>query len=106
MNDKTENRLRGDLRQLEDNSTNKDLFQLAQARNSALSQSRQSKISFIWPALATSLASVALIVVLVSPEKQFLPPESISATNIQVDEPLMELYEDLDFYHWLASAET
>jgi hypothetical protein len=106
MNDKTENRLRDDLRQLEDNSTSKDLFQLAQGRNSALSQSRQNKKSFLWPALATSLTSVALIVVLVNPEKPFIQAESISATNIQVDEPLIDLYEDLDFYHWLASAET
>lgn len=106
MSNKAENKLRDDLRQLEDNSSNKDLFRLAQARNSALSQSRQSKKSFLWPALATSLASVALIVVLINPGKQFFPPENISATNIQVDEPLIELYDDLDFYRWLASAET
>ena len=108
MSNNAENRLRDDLRQLEDNSSSKDLFRLAQARNSALSQSRQSKKTFLWPALASvALISVALTGVLINPADQPLPAEaSISITDIQVDEPLLELYDNLDFYHWLASAES
>ena len=35
-----------------------------------------------------------------------MPSGNISITEIQADEPLIDLYEDLDFYDWLASAET
>jgi len=98
--------LRDNLLEQENQTSSVDLFRLAQARNNALSQSRQRKVRFFWPALATSLASVALIVVLINPVEQLQPPGDISLTDIQVDEPLLDFYEELDFYDWLASAET
>jgi hypothetical protein len=101
-----ENKLRNDLHDLENGTSSQDLFRLAQARNNALAQLDQSKKRFLWPALGTSLASVALIGVLINPAEQIKPAEDISITEIQADEPLLDLYEDLDFYDWLASAET
>lgn len=98
--------LRDNLLDQERETSSGDLFRLAQARKKALSQSRQSNKRFLWPALGTSFASVALIAVLISPTEQPLPSGDMSMTEIQVDEPLLDLYEDLDFYDWLASAET
>jgi len=98
--------LRANLLDQERETASEDLFRLAQARKRALSQSRQSRKRFFWPALGTSLASVALIVVLINPAEQLVPSVDISITDIQVDDPLLDLYEDLDFYDWLASAET
>ena len=99
--------LRDNLLEEERETATEDLFRLTQARNSALSQSRQGRKPFFWPALATSLASVALITaVLINPVEQIVPSGNISITEIQADEPLIDLYEDLDFYDWLASAET
>ena len=43
---------------------------------------------------------------LINPADQIKPAGDISITEIQADEPLLDLYEDLDFYDWLASAET
>jgi hypothetical protein len=105
-NNRDENKLRNDLHKLENETSSKDLFRLAQARNNALAQSVQSKKRFLWPALGTSLASVALIAVLINPADQIEPAGDISITEIKADEPLLDLYEDLDFYDWLASAET
>ena len=99
--------LRDNLLEQEHETASEDLFRLAQARNNALSQSRQGRKPFFWPALGTSLASVALIIaVLINPAEQIVPSDNISITDIQADEPIIDLYEDLDFYDWLASAET
>jgi len=105
-NSRGEKKLRNDLHELENDTSSQNLFRLAQARNNALAQSGQSKKRLLWPALGTSLASVALIAVLINPADQLKPAGEISITEVQVDEPLIELYEDLDFYDWLASAET
>ena len=99
--------LRDNLLEEERETASEDLFRLAQGRNNALSQSRQGRKPFFWPALGTSLASVALIIaVLINPAEQIVPSDNISITDIQADEPIIDLYEDLDFYDWLASAET
>tara|TARA_B110000967_G_scaffold50490_1_gene51575 strand:- start:3055 stop:3402 length:348 start_codon:yes stop_codon:yes gene_type:complete len=99
--------LRDNLLEQEQETASEDLFRLAQARNNALSQSRQCRKPFFWTALGTSLASVALIIaVLINPVEQVVPSGNISISDIQADEPVIELYEDLDFYDWLASAET
>jgi hypothetical protein len=98
--------LRSTLLEQERETASEDLFRLAQARNRALSQSQQNRKRFFWPALGTSLASVALIAVLINPVEQLQSSDDISITDIQIDEPLLDLYEDLDFYDWLTSAET
>jgi hypothetical protein len=109
MNEKTEKLLRDDLRQLEANNASAELFQLAQARKSALTQSRPDKKRLIWPTLATSMATALLLVVIAmifNPTEQSLPSSAMTMTDIQIDEPLVELYEELDFYHWLSESQT
>ena len=104
-NSRNENKLRNDLHKLENTTASKDLFRLAQARKNALSQSRHSKKRFFWPALGTSLASVVLIAILINPAQDNPLTANTSITEIEIDEAL-ELYNDLDFYDWLANAET
>jgi hypothetical protein len=106
INNSDEKKLRNDLHEMENGTTSQDLFSLAQVRNNALRQADQSKKRLLWPALGTSLASVALIAVLINPADQIEPAGDINITEIQADEALLDLYEDLDFYHWLASGET
>ncbi len=109
MNENAEKRLREDLRQLEVDNAPAEVFKLAQARDRALTQSRRSTKRFFWPTLATSMATALLLVVLaviINPTEQPLPTNAMSITDIQLDEPLIELYEDLDFYHWLSESET
>ena len=109
MNENSEKRLREDLRQLEVDNAPADVFQLAQARKRALTQSRRSTKRFLWPTLATSMATALLLVVIaviINPTEQPLPTNSMRITDIQLDEPFVDLYEDLDFYHWLSEPET
>jgi hypothetical protein len=101
-----ESKLRNDLHGLEEQTASQDLFRLAQARNNALSQSGLTKKRALWPVLGTSLASVALIAVLLNPAQETPSAVDISITDTEIDESLIELYDDLDFYNWLSSAET
>ena len=108
MNNSTEQRLRDDLIELEDKTTSEDLFGLAQARKNALLQNRRTGQRLLWPALATSFACVVLIAVLYSPALSIMSPETgIAADDYfsELSEENFDLYDDLDFYDWLADAE-
>tara|TARA_B110000879_G_scaffold137199_1_gene179059 strand:- start:5880 stop:6257 length:378 start_codon:yes stop_codon:yes gene_type:complete len=104
------------LTDLERDTAREDLCRLAQSRNRALGQSAKSRKYVLWPALGASLASVALIALLINPASQTEPVMNISLTENQlnesqfseslVDESLLELFDDLDFYDWLAQADT
>lgn len=100
-----EDQLKRDLLELENSTSSRDLFQLAQARNKALSSGGKRRQRFLWTALGTSLASVALVVLLVNPEEEPLPAMDMASTELQVDDPLYDIYEQLDFYDWLALTE-
>ncbi len=118
----TESKLRNDLLELEQETTCEDQFRLAQTRNNALSQTSRARKSYFWPALATSFASIILIGVLFNPSQQTEPTTTLSSTNPSSTELLNEyylfelsadlldenidLYEDLDFYDWLAQADS
>ena len=100
-----EDQLKRDLLKLENSTSSRDLFQLAQARKKALSSGGKRRQRFLWPALGTSLASVALVVLLVNPGEEPLPAMDMASTELQVDDPLYDIYEQLDFYDWLALTE-
>jgi hypothetical protein len=121
----TESNLRNDLQQLEQQTSSQDQFRLAQARSNALTQTKSGKKSYFWPALGTSFASLALVGVLSNPLQQTEPTISFSSTGVNTastsgisndDYPFelsvdmmddsIDLYEDLDFYDWLAQAES
>lgn len=111
MTNQTTDRLQQDLRQLETGTEAQDIFRLAQARNRALSQTgAKSKLSFL-PALGASMASVLLVSFLFIDESQLsLTSDVISDITDQepafkFDDENIELYENLDFYYWLAENE-
>ena len=107
--DKFESKLREDLHAIEQTIDAPELFQLAQARNRALAQ-EQPKASIIWPALGVSLASALMVAVLVVPD-YWLPNNQLvdGVVNedllFEITEDNIELYEELDFYHWLAETD-
>ena len=109
MNSSTEQRLRDDLIELEHKTTSEDLFRLAQARKHALLQNRRTVQRLLWPALATSFACVVLITVLYSPVVSIMsPPTDIAGDEYfsELSEENFDLYDDLDFYDWLADVES
>ena len=74
---------------------------LAAARRHALSQGSNTNHKYRMPALATAFASIALVAVLILPGS---PNES----GLNNDDLLManaDLYEDLEFYEWMAENE-
>lgn len=108
MNNHTERRLQSDLQAIENDTAADDLFRLAQARKNALAQHRSAKSRFFWPAMATSLASVMLVGVFFMPFDHSKPLTETVSGSFQSDitEDNLDLYEDLDFYTWLAQSET
>jgi hypothetical protein len=53
-------------------------------------------------AFATAAAAVIVFAVWVDPPKQELPVKSVDEFEIVLYADNLELYEDLDFYEWLA----
>lgn len=114
-NSQFEQALQQDLYSLETRADAQDIFALAQARNQALAQSRSPSQKLLWPTLGASLASVFFAVLLVNgPSWQmFNPTESdglftdpdSSILLSEFDADSIELYEDLDFYYWLADTD-
>ena len=101
-----ESNLREDLHAIEQNTRAPEVFRLAQARNRALTQERP-KAAFFWPALGATLASALMVALLVTPD-YWLPNNQLvdGVTNddllFEITEDNIELYEELDFYYWLA----
>ena len=108
MNNHTERLLQSDLQAIENDTAADDLFRLAQARKNVLAQNRPAKSRFFWPAMATSLASVMLVSVFFMPFDHSKPVTETVSGSFQSDitEDNLDLYEDLDFYTWLAQSET
>jgi hypothetical protein len=114
-NSQFEQALQRDLQSMEAHSDAQDVFALAQARNQALAQSRNPSRKLLWPAMGASLASVSIAALLISgPSWQLFnstegnglltePDNSMLISDFDTD--AIELYEDLDFYYWLADAD-
>lgn len=106
---KFESTLRDDLNTLEQSTGAPEVFRLAQARNRALAQ-QDHRPAFVWPVLGASLASLLMAVVLIKPES--LPPTNHLINGIaseelllEINEDNIELFEELDFYYWLAETD-
>lgn len=106
-----ENSLQQDLQHLENETEARDIFRLAQARNRALSQADSEHKTGYLPLLGASVTSILLVAFFFfqeAPEK--LHNDVISDINnldsaFEFDDESIELYEDLDFYYWLADNE-
>lgn len=107
--DKFESTLREDLHAIEQTAGAPEVFRLAQARHRALAQA-QPKASSIWPLLGVSLASALMLAVLVVPD-YWLPNNQLvdgvvtEELLFEITEDNIELYEELDFYYWLAETD-
>jgi len=94
------------LRHNEQTIDTASLTQLADIRQQALGLQLTSKTNpphlwrrFSWPTAGMALASL-LVIVLVTPLSPFTSPSSIEYLSDNV-----ELYDDLEFYYWLAENE-
>jgi len=94
------------LRHSEQTLDTENLTQLADIRQQTLDLHLTSKTNpphrwrhFSWPAAGMALASL-LVIVLVTLLSPFTPPSSIEHLSGNV-----ELYDDLEFYYWLAENE-
>ena len=109
MNSNTERSLQEQLVTLEQNTASKDLFRLAQARNNALEQKPGTISRGLRPAMATAFGSAVLIAVLYSPIESILSPSTEFSSDdyySELSEDSFELYDDLEFYDWLADIES
>ncbi len=102
MNTKFEQSLQSDLRRSEQAIDAEHLQQLADFRlqaleNTTLTPRRLRR--FLWPTAGMALASI-LVLVLAMP----FSPLGPTAPNEYVSDNL-ELYDDLEFYYWLADNE-
>ena len=94
------------LRHNEQTIDTENLTQLADIRQQALGLQLTSKTNpphrwrrFSWPTAGMALASL-LVIVLATPLSPFTSPSSIEYLSDNV-----ELYDDLEFYYWLAENE-
>ena len=103
--------LQKDLQELENNTEARDIFRLAQARNKALSQSDSKQRNRLFPALGASMASILLVSffffqqVPISINDKFVSGVNSEERLFELDDENLDLYEDLDFYYWLATNE-
>ena len=98
--------LQQDLQSVEAGTEARDIFRLAQARNSALAQRGQSYTRFLRPVFGASIMSVLMLSLFLL---QSLPHTNDDAFDSQYAKDFSELnidlYEDLEFYYWLAASQ-
>jgi hypothetical protein len=103
MNTKFEQSLQSELRHSERVIDTQHLQRLADCRqqaldSTALAPSRLRR--FLWPSAGMALASILVFVLAMMP----LSPLGPTVTNEYVSDN-QELYDDLEFYYWLADNE-
>lgn len=108
--------LQQDLLALEETTGAPEIFRLAQARREALAQNKSWHRRFLWPTFGASLASLLLVGVMLNgqmgldnQQEARLKTNGSEPINDQMlldmaDEPI-DLFEDLDFYYWLADTD-
>ena len=109
--------LQQDLLAQEETTGAPEIFRLAQARRRALAQEKTSQSSIFWPALGTSFASLLLVGLMLNGQMGVNDPQEASLKSTQDNETIndempldmgdgyLDLYEDLDFYYWLAATD-
>lgn len=111
-----EQNLQQDLITLEETTGAPEVFRLAQARRRAMAQQKPSPSKILWPALGASVASLVLVGVMLSEPMAFDNQQEASLTNqpdteasdeslLEISDDHLYLYEDLDFYYWLADTD-
>ena len=102
MKDAFEDALRRDLHHAEQQLEAHTRFRLATVRVSALAATprRWSFFNVAVPAVGIALASLAFLLLMPLPATNSVPGDDPDLRS-----PNLELYQDLDFYYWLAQQE-
>ena len=95
--------LRSSERELDANTTQR----LAEARSEALKSAatKWRMPRFLMPATGMALASVVALILVLSPNLQNNQTSPLKQEEILLSEGI-DLYEDMDFYYWLAAEES
>ena len=95
--------LRSSERELDANTTQR----LAEARSEALKSAatKWRMPRFLMPATGMALASVVALILVLSPNLQNNQTSPLNQEEILLSEGI-DLYEDMDFYYWLAAEES
>ena len=96
-----EQNLQRDLLALEETTGAPEIFRLAQARRSALAQEKSSESSFFWPAFGISLL-LAGVMLQGQLGLNYQQEASNNEVLLEFEDDQLDLYQDLDFYYWLA----
>ena len=98
--------LQQDLQSLEADTEARDIFRLAQARNSALAKRGPGYAKFLRPVFGASMMSVLMLSLFLL---QSVPHSNVDAVDTEYvndfSEQHIDLYEDLEFYYWLAASQ-
>ncbi|WP_461515652.1 hypothetical protein [Porticoccus sp.] len=90
--------LRRSERDIDDDSAQR----LANARRHALNATRKQRVArFFVPATSMALASILALALVLSPDMQDNGKSQSKQEEALLSEPI-DLYEDMDFYYWLA----
>ena len=93
------------LRDSESQLDTQTIRSLANARSEAMNESKKSYSSrFFMPVTGMALASVIALVLVLSPDFYSNQTPALDNEELLLSEG-MDLYEDMDFYYWLASEE-
>ena len=104
MND-FERQMQHVLRRSEHDIDDDTARRLAEARGVALSANKQRIPRFFVPATGMALASVLALVLVLSPEAPTSGEKSAASREEALLSEPVDLYEDMDFYYWLAREE-
>ena len=95
--------LQQDLQSLEADTEARDIFRLAQARNSALAKRGPGYAKFLRPVFGASIMSVLMLSLFLLQNE---PHTAVDAQYVNdFSEQHIDLYEDLEFYYWLAASQ-
>jgi len=101
-----EKQMRDVLRSSERELDSSTVQQLANARSEALkSATKRYTPRFFMPVTGMALASVIALVLVLSPNLQDNQTVPVGQDEILLSEGI-DLYEDMDFYYWLASEQS
>ena len=107
MSDHIEQQLQKTMRDCERDTSISESMALAEARRNALQQKKQPLLRFAWPT-AFSLACALLIAIFITPISENNTVAKPFSAELLLDEEgsdTLELYQELEFYYWLAQSE-
>lgn len=112
-NDNADRQLADQAKALFDDSVERldaaTLSRLNQGRHAALETLHGRRRSALWgrwlPATGVAAAALVTVMLVRGPDTVSLPAESVADFEILLEGENLEMYEDLEFYSWLDSAD-